>query len=137
MFKREKGITLVALVVTIVVLLILAGVSISLVIGQNGIVTKASDAQKSQDKAYAREQVESALKAVQIEYLANQKTEPGENADKLSAVTDAMADPKFTPGDSTTLTAATILYKTDESTIYTVTVDISDKVTTYIVTGVN
>ena len=41
MFKKERGITLVALVVTIVVLLILAGVSISLVVGQNGIVTKS------------------------------------------------------------------------------------------------
>lgn len=41
MFKKERGITLVALVVTIVVLLILAGVSISMVLGNNGIVTKA------------------------------------------------------------------------------------------------
>ena len=40
MFKKEKGITLVALVVTIVVLLILAGVSISLVLDQNGIINK-------------------------------------------------------------------------------------------------
>ena len=47
MFKQEKGITLVALVVTIVVLLILAGVSISMVLGQNGIVTKAQDAKKN------------------------------------------------------------------------------------------
>ena len=44
MFKQERGITLVALVVTIVVLLILAGVSISMVLGQNVIVTKAQDA---------------------------------------------------------------------------------------------
>lgn len=51
MFKKEKGITLVALVVTIVVLLILAGVSISLVIGQNGIVTRAQDASKKYNKA--------------------------------------------------------------------------------------
>ena len=36
--KQEKGITLIALVVTIVVLLILAGVSISLVIGNDGIM---------------------------------------------------------------------------------------------------
>ena len=42
--KRTKGITLIALVVTIVVLLILAGVSINLVIGQNGIITRAGDA---------------------------------------------------------------------------------------------
>ena len=39
---KENGITLVALVVTIVVLIILAGVSINLVIGSNGIMSKAS-----------------------------------------------------------------------------------------------
>ena len=42
--KKEKGITLIALVVTIVVLLILAGVSINLVIGNNGIITKSKEA---------------------------------------------------------------------------------------------
>lgn len=42
---KEKGITLIALVVTIVVLLILAGVSINLIIGQNGLITKSKDAQ--------------------------------------------------------------------------------------------
>ena len=44
--KKNKGITLVALVVTIVVLLILAGVSINLVLGNNGIIAKAKDAEK-------------------------------------------------------------------------------------------
>ena len=44
MKKGTRGITLIALVVTIVVLLILAGVSINLVIGQNGIITKAKEA---------------------------------------------------------------------------------------------
>lgn len=39
--KIEKGITLIALVVTIIVLIILAGVSINLVLGDNGIITKA------------------------------------------------------------------------------------------------
>ena len=43
MFKSKKGITLVALVVTIVVLLILAGVSINLVLGDNGIISKAQE----------------------------------------------------------------------------------------------
>ena len=41
MLKEQKGITLVALVVTIIVLIILAGVSISLVLGNEGIVNKA------------------------------------------------------------------------------------------------
>ena len=39
--KRENGITLIALVVTIVVLLILAGITISLVFGSNGVTQKA------------------------------------------------------------------------------------------------
>ena len=42
--KQEKGITLIALVVTIVVLLILAGVSISLVLSNNGVISKSKDA---------------------------------------------------------------------------------------------
>ena len=37
----EKGITLIALVVTIVVLLILAGISISMLTGENGVITQA------------------------------------------------------------------------------------------------
>ena len=44
MLKKQKGITLIALVVTIVVLLILAGVTISLLLDENGIITKSKDA---------------------------------------------------------------------------------------------
>ena len=49
--KNNKGITLVALVVTIVVLLILAGVSINLVLGDNGIITKAKEAETKSAEA--------------------------------------------------------------------------------------
>ena len=49
--KEMKGITLVALVVTIVVLLILAGVSINLVLGNNGIIAKAKDAETKSAEA--------------------------------------------------------------------------------------
>ena len=49
--KTEKGITLVALVVTIVVLLILAGVSINLVLGNNGIIAKAKEAKTKSAEA--------------------------------------------------------------------------------------
>ena len=45
--KKQKGITLIALVVTIVVLLILAGISISMLGGENGIITQAK---KSRDE---------------------------------------------------------------------------------------
>ncbi len=54
--SKEKGITLVALVVTIIVLLILAGVSLSLVLGENGIITRAQDAVTKYKEAEAEEQ---------------------------------------------------------------------------------
>ena len=49
--KQERGITLIALVVTIVVLLILAGVSINALFGNSGIIEKAKEAQSKMDKA--------------------------------------------------------------------------------------
>ena len=58
MKKNELGITLIALVVTIVVLLILAGVSISLVLGENGIINKAKEAGEKYGEAYENEQAE-------------------------------------------------------------------------------
>ena len=52
---KEKGVTLVALVVTIVVLLILAGVTINLVVGQNGLISKAKEARGKMQNAEANE----------------------------------------------------------------------------------
>jgi len=56
--KQEKGITLIALVVTIIVLLILAGVAISLTIGNNGLFTRAENAANTWRKAEANEDQE-------------------------------------------------------------------------------
>ena len=50
-YLKERGITLIALVVTIVVLLILAGVSINALFGDSGIINKAKDAQNKMDQA--------------------------------------------------------------------------------------
>ena len=50
-YSNQTGITLIALVVTIVVLLILAGVSINAVFGQDGIIQKAKDSQNKMDEA--------------------------------------------------------------------------------------
>ena len=54
--KQEKGITLIALVVTIVVLLILAGVSISLVLNNNGVISKAKDAKNQYAEAQTNDE---------------------------------------------------------------------------------
>ena len=79
--KKNKGITLVALVVTIVVLLILAGVSINLVLGDNGIITKAKEAETK--SAEARENDLKGMNSLieQMESTLNEsenggKTEP-------------------------------------------------------------
>ena len=55
MKNKTAGITLIALVVTIIVLLILAGISIQMLTGDNGILTRAGEAQKSTDKFGALE----------------------------------------------------------------------------------
>ena len=55
--KKEKGITLIALVVTIIVLIILAGISISLVLGNNGIVEKAKQAKERTEQSKLNEEV--------------------------------------------------------------------------------
>jgi len=65
--KKQKGITLIALVVTIIVLIILAGVSISLVLGDNGIVTKAKEAKQNMQVAANEEQSSLANLEVAIE----------------------------------------------------------------------
>ena len=55
--KGKKGITLIALVITIIVLLILAGVSIATWTGENGILTRADDAKKKTTEAETIERV--------------------------------------------------------------------------------
>ncbi len=55
--KNSKGITLIALVITIIVLLILAGVSIAMLTGQNGILTQAQNAKNVTEQSEAKEKV--------------------------------------------------------------------------------
>ena len=59
--KGRRGITLIALVITIIVLLILAGVSIAMLTGQNGILTQANNAKDETEQANAKEKVELAV----------------------------------------------------------------------------
>ena len=61
--KERKGITLIALVITIIVLLILAGVSIAMLTGQNGILTQAQSAKTANTNKSAEEKVKLAVMA--------------------------------------------------------------------------
>ncbi len=69
--NKERGITLIALVVTIIVLIILAGVSINMLVGDNGIITQAQSAQRETEEAEAREKLEMALLDLQMEKYTN------------------------------------------------------------------
>ena len=69
--KKNKGITLVALVVTIVVLLILAGVSINLVLGNNGIIAKAKEAAEKANQAAINDQEQMNGFGTTIENMLN------------------------------------------------------------------
>ena len=75
--KKNKGITLVALVVTIVVLLILAGVSINLVLGDNGIIAKAKEAQRKSAEASQNDLISMNELAQQLEEQINGSTGSG------------------------------------------------------------
>ena len=68
---NNKGITLIALVITIIVLLILAGVSIAMLTGQNGILTQASNAKSDTAKAEIAEKVNMAVQAAYAQKVAD------------------------------------------------------------------
>ena len=55
MFKNQKGITLITLVITIVVLLILAGVGLNLVLGDDGLLTRAQEAENDFTQSQSNE----------------------------------------------------------------------------------
>ena len=80
MLKNNRGITLIALVITIIVLLILAGVSIAMLTGENGILNQATDARDDTKAAEIREKVELAVQAAYAAQLAADPTSTAELA---------------------------------------------------------
>ena len=60
-FKQKKGITLIALVITIIVLLILAGISIAMLTGDNEILQRTSDSKEKMIVVGEKEQIQLML----------------------------------------------------------------------------
>ena len=65
--KKAKGITLISLVITIIILLILAGVTLSLTLGDNGIITQAQKAKEAQEIAAIKEDFQLAILDKELE----------------------------------------------------------------------
>ncbi len=113
--NKNKGITLIALVITIIVLLILAGVSIAMLTGDNGILTKAQTAKINTDRESAKEKVQIAVLG---SYDSNGKIDIKtlkENLKKTEGVTE--------------VDSITSLPKTITSDGYKVTIEANGKVT--------
>ena len=73
--KKNKGITLIALVITIIVLLILAGISIATLTGDEGILTKTTDARNAQNKGTQKEQIKLSYNSAKVDSKGKEITE--------------------------------------------------------------
>lgn len=114
MKKMEKGITLVALVVTIIVLIILAGISINLILGDNGIITKAQEARNIHANAEASE---GEMFQKYEQYITNATTQSGEIEKRIYLATI---------GNHDTIYKTKLLAETSEDVWETVGYKISD-----------
>ncbi len=79
MIKTNNGITLIALVITIIVLLILAGVTIAMLMGDNGILTKATEAKNDQVDATVEEAIALLWNEYQLEIKSSSNEEVKES----------------------------------------------------------
>ncbi len=71
---KNKGITLIALVITIIILLILAGITIGALTGDNGLFTKAKEATNKYNESQIKEEIELAIVDIQFEELDNNRS---------------------------------------------------------------
>ena len=67
LIKQTNGVTLISLVITIIILLILAGVTLSLTLGENGIITQANKAKEAQEIAAIKEDFQLAILDKELE----------------------------------------------------------------------
>ena len=82
MKKNQKGITLIALVITIIVLLILAGVSIAMLTGDNGILNQATRAKNDSAEAEVADKINMALNSEYTNLMADEKFTTPNDKDK-------------------------------------------------------
>ena len=116
--RNNKGITLIALVITIIVLLILAGVSIAMLTGDNGILTQATGARDDTAKAGIADKVNMAIQAAYTDHVVAADGGTITDLPIANIVTQYNKDNQGTSsisGDTTTLTV------TEDSKTYTVT----------------
>ena len=110
--REEKGITLVALVVTIIVLIILAGVTLNIVLDQDGIISKAQQAAEDYERAQREEQ--EMLNQVE-DYMNNLGGGSSEETYPKAPIPDGYVASQV-PGEDTEKDGLVIYEKTDPVT---------------------
>ena len=78
MTKEQRGITLVALVITIIIIIILSTIAVRFAFGENGLIEQALRGKEDTQIAYTREQLESILADALIESKINQNYDENE-----------------------------------------------------------
>ena len=121
--RNNRGITLIALVITIIVLLILAGVSIAMLTGDNGVLTQAGRAQEQTAKAEAEEAIKLGVNEILTNsmdptYTGTEKTFTKTNLETVIA--------RNNPNVSVTVT--------DNTTYFTVAATVNNETATLYVT---
>ena len=91
-FPNDQGITLISLAVTIIILLILAGVTLALISGSDGILGRASHALDENKIAMAKEQVELALSDFQTEFYEGKYVERTNNGTKKDYISEKLQE---------------------------------------------
>lgn len=114
MMKKQNGITLIALVITIIVLLILAGVSIAMLTGENGILKKATTAVSDTDIAEAKETAQLDINTKMADYYDDKYT-------GTTTYADFKAYLKAKPFATTDEKLYTVSAETDGTTTITLT----------------
>jgi hypothetical protein len=130
--KKNSGITLIALVISIIVILILAGISINATIGNNGIIPQAQRAKLKKEESDVETELLSGLAALDTEYYQKATADNGLNIYSIYNISGLQ---KYVNGKingfNYSKNNGTTIYYSNENGSYTVKINSSGQATTY------
>lgn len=130
--KEEKGITLVALVISIIVMIILSGISLNATIGENGIINRARESKLKQEEAEVEGEILSGIASLDIEYYQKATSDTGITINSIYSISGLS---KYVNGKingfNYNKNGTTVVYYTNERGSYTVKIGEDGNVATY------
>ena len=130
--KEEKGITLVALVISIIVMIILSGISLNATIGENGIINRARESKLKQEEAEVEGEILSGIASLDIEYYQKATSDTGITINSIYSISGLS---KYVNGKingfNYNKNGTTVVYYTNERGSYTVKIGEDGNVKTY------